>query len=347
MKAAVLHEFKTPLSLGEVPRPQPGPDDVLIEVEVCGVCHSDLHVADGDWKQLAGIVKKPLILGHEIVGRVIERGAAVQSIEMGDRVGVPWVQWTCGQCEFCREGNENLCVRQRITGVMVDGGYAEFATAPASHVVRIPDTLSSEQAAPLLCAGVTVHRALKQAGIQQGATRTGHRAEQRLAVFGVGGLGHIAIQIGRAAGAEVIAIDISEEKLALAKSLGAARTLNAATDKVVKELRSAGGVHVALVTSAAKSAYDMAFPCVRPTGTLLAVGLPAQDISFPAIMMAAGEIKIKASSVGTREDLREVLAMGAAGILHCQVTARPLAEVQEVLGQLSRGEVSGRIVLRL
>lgn len=338
MRAAVLHAFKSPLSLEEVARPEVGTDEVLIAVEVCGVCHSDLHVADGDWTQLAGIVKKPLILGHEIVGRVVERGAAVQNPPVGDRVGVPWVQWTCGQCEFCREGNENLCVRQRISGVMVDGGYAEYAKAPASHVVRIPDTLSPEQAAPLLCAGVTVHRALKQAKI---------RAGQRLAVFGVGGLGHIAVQIGRAAGADVTAIDVSEEKLDLAKSLGATRTLNATTSKVVKEIRGSGGVHVALVTSAAKSAYDMAFYCVRPTGTLLAVGLPAQDIAFPPIMMAAGEIQIKASSVGTREDLREVLAMGAAGIVHCQVTTRPLAEVHEVLGQLSRGEVSGRVVLRL
>jgi alcohol dehydrogenase, propanol-preferring len=342
MKAAVLHEFKTPLSLEDVPRPEPTADEVLIEVEVCGVCHSDLHVADGDWTQLAGIVKKPLILGHEIVGRVVERGAAVQNevqnIDVGDRVGVPWVQWTCGKCEFCREGNENLCVRQRITGVMVDGGYAEFAKAPASHVVKIPDALSSEQAAPLLCAGVTVHRALKKSKL---------RAGQRLAVFGVGGLGHIAVQIGGAAGAEVIAIDISEEKLALAKSLGAARTLNAATSNVVKEMRGSGGVHVAIVTSAAKSAYDMAFYCVRPTGTLLAVGLPAKDISFPPILMAAGEIQIKASAVGTREDLREVLEMGAAGKVHCQVSTRPLAEVQAVLGQLSRGEVSGRVVLRM
>jgi propanol-preferring alcohol dehydrogenase len=338
MKAAVLHEFKTPLSLDEVPLPEVGADEVLIEVEVCGVCHSDLHVADGDWAQFAGIVKKPLILGHEIVGRVVERGAAVQTIRVGDRVGVPWVQWTCGQCEFCREGNENLCAKQRITGVMVDGGYAEYAKAPASHVINIPDALSSEQAAPLLCAGVTVHRALKQAKI---------RAGQRLAVFGVGGLGHIAVQIGRAAGAEVTAIDVSEEKLALAKSLGAARVLNAATNNVVKEVRRSGGVHVAIVTSAAKSAYDMAFYCVRPTGTLLVVGLPANDISFPAILMAGGEIQIKASAVGTREDLRETLAMGASGTIHCQVTTRPLAEVQEVLGELSRGEVSGRVVLRL
>jgi propanol-preferring alcohol dehydrogenase len=338
MKAAVLHEFKAPLSLEDVPLPQVGADEVLIEVETCGVCHSDLHVADGDWVQLAGIVKKPLILGHEIVGRVVERGADVQSVRVGERVGVPWVQWTCGQCEFCREGNENLCVKQRITGVMVDGGYAEFAKAPASHVIKIPETLASEQAAPLLCAGVTVHRALKQAKI---------RAGQRLAVFGIGGLGHIAVQIGCAAGAEVTAIDISEEKLALAKSLGAARTLNAVTAKVVKEMRSIGGAHVALVTSAAKSAYDMAFYCVRPTGTLLVVGLPATDLSFPPIVMAGTEIEIKASAVGTREDLREVLAMGAAGTVHCQVATRPLAEVREVLGELSRGEVSGRVVLRM
>jgi len=338
MKAAVLHEFKTPLSLEEVAVPEVGADEVLIQVEVCGVCHSDLHVADGDWTQLAGIVKKPLILGHEIVGRVTERGAAVQNIQVGDRVGVPWLQWTCGQCEFCREGNENLCTRQRITGVMVDGGYAEYAKAPASHVIQIPHALSSEQAAPLLCAGVTVHRALKQAKMCAG---------QRLAVFGVGGLGHIAVQIGRAAGAEVTAIDVSEEKLALAKSLGATRTLNAATSNVVKEVRGSGGMHIAIVTSAAKSAYDMAFYCVRPSGTLLVVGLPAKDISFPPILMAGGEIQIKASAVGTREDLREALAMGAAGIVHCQVTARPLAEVQEVLGELSRGDVSGRVVLRL
>ncbi|MFY9907443.1 MAG: zinc-dependent alcohol dehydrogenase [Terriglobales bacterium] len=338
MKAAVLHEFKTPLRFEEVPRPIPADDEVLIQVEVCGVCHSDLHVADGDWPQFSGIVKKPLILGHEIIGRVVERGAAAQSVAIGDRVGIPWVQYTCGQCEFCREGNENLCTRQRITGVMVDGGYAEYAKAPASHVAKIPDALSSEQAAPLLCAGVTVHRALKRAKI---------RAGQRLAIVGVGGLGHLAVQIGRTAGAEVIAIDVSDEKLTLAKSLGATRTLNAVTTNVVKELRTAGGVHVALVTSAAKSAYDTAFYCVRPSGTLLAVGLPAKDISFPPIMMAATEINIKASAVGTREDLHEILQMGASGDVHCHVTARPLCDVQKVLGQLSRGEVSGRVVLRL
>jgi alcohol dehydrogenase, propanol-preferring len=336
MKAAVLHEFKKPLTIEEVDRPKLRDDEVLIAVEACGVCHSDLHVADGDWTQLAGIVKKPVILGHEIAGRVIEKGSAVDSLQIGDRVGVPWVYWTCGECDFCREGNENLCIKQKITGVTVDGGFAEFVKAPASHALKIPENLSFVEAAPLFCAGVTVYRAIKHARISRG---------QRLAVFGVGGLGHIAVQIGRALGAEITAIDISDEKLALAKSLGASSTLNAASTDVVKALRGSGGVHVALVASAAKAAYVQAFYCVRPTGTLLAVGLPAEDICFPPIMMASGEIRIQASAVGTRQDLREILAMAAAGEIRCLTATRPLAQVNQVLDELRQGRVSGRIVL--
>src|SRR5271156_2682766 len=226
MKAAVLHEFKKPLAMEEVERPKLQDDDVLIEVEACGVCHSDLHVADGDWTQLAGIVKKPVILGHEIAGRVVEKGEAVRELKIGDRVGVPWVYWTCGECEFCREGNENLCVKQKITGVTVDGGFAEFVKAPASHALKIPDNLSFVDAAPLFCAGVTVYRALHRAKIRPG---------QRLAIFGIGGLGQLAIQIGTELGAIVTAIDISTEKLSYARALGASATLNAPTDKVVKE----------------------------------------------------------------------------------------------------------------
>jgi alcohol dehydrogenase, propanol-preferring len=273
-------------------------------------------VADGDWSQLAGIVKKPVILGHEIIGRVLEKGEEVRHLRIGDRVGVPWVHWTCGQCEFCREGNENFCLKQQITGVTVDGGYAEFVKAPASHALKVPDGLSSVEAAPLFCAGVTVYRALKQPRISPG---------QRLAIFGVGGLGHLAVQIGRGLGAEITAIDISDEKLALANTLGASTVLNAASTDVIKELRGRGGVHVALVTSAAKAAYSMAFYCVRPTGTLLAVGSPADDICFPPIMMAAREVGIQASALGTRQDLREVLAMAAAGRVRCQVATRPPA----------------------
>jgi propanol-preferring alcohol dehydrogenase len=336
MKAAILRDFKQPLSIEEVERPHPGADEVLIQVEACGACHSDLHVADGDWKQLSGIVKRPLILGHEIAGHVVEKGGAVHDLQIGDRVGVPWIHWSCGECEFCREGNENLCSRQKITGVTVDGGYAEFVKAPATHALKIPDGLSALEAAPLFCAGLTVYRALKSTSMIAG---------QRLAVFGVGGLGHLAVQFGRAFGAEVTAIDISEEKLELARTFGAADAIDAATTDVVKQLRSKGGVHVSLVTSAAKAAYDTAFSSLRPTGTLLVVGLPGENICFPPILMAAKEVRIHASTVGTRQDLREVLSMAAAGKVRCQVVARPLAQANQALDQLRKGQVSGRIVL--
>lgn len=336
MKAAILREFKRPLLLEDVDRPTPASDEVLIQVEACGACHSDVHIADGDWTQFAKIVKRPLIPGHEIAGRVVEIGSGVRYLQPGDLVGVPWIHWSCGQCELCRAGNENLCPSQKITGVTVDGGYAEFVKAPASHALKIPASLSAIDAAPLFCAALTVYRALKKAHPLDG---------RRLAVFGIGGLGHLAVQLGKTFGAEVTAIDVSDAKLELAKALGANDVLNAATTDVVKQLRRSGGIHVSLVSSAAKAAYDMAFYCLRPTGTLLVVGLPSENICFPPILMAAGEIKIEASAVGTRQDLQEVLALAAAGKLHCQVESRPLSQVNQVLDDLRRGRATGRIVL--
>jgi len=288
MKAAVLREFKTPLSIEEIAQPQPAAHEALIAVEACGVCHSDLHLADADWPQLARIVKKPLILGHEIAGRIVEKGASVENLQVGDRVGVPWLHWSCGECEFCREGNENLCIKQQITGVTVDGGFAEFVKAPASHALKIPEQLSASDAAPLFCAGVTVYRALQQAKIQPG---------QRLAVFGVGGLGQLAVQIGAGLGAAVTAIDVSDEKLAHATTLGASATLNAKTADVAKELRRARGVHAAIVTSAAKAAYDTAFLCVRPTGILL---VPPQKPPTTPLFSASGPPAFSSSSASLR-----------------------------------------------
>lgn len=336
MKAAVLRQFKSPLVIEDVPRPSVGVNDLLIQIEACGVCHSDLHVADGDWPQFVSITKMPLILGHEIAGKVVEKGSAVGEFQIGDRVGIPWIYWTCGECEFCLEENENLCAKQKITGVTVDGGFAEYVKATASHATKIPAGLPAAEAAPLFCAGVTVYRALKQAQISRG---------QRLAIFGIGGLGHLAVQIGRELGAEIIAIDTADEKLHLAESLGAVMGLNAASTNVAKELRVKGGVHVALVTSAAKAAYDTAFACVRPRGKLLAVGLPSENVCFPAIMMAAKEIRIQASAVGTRQDLRDILALASKGKIRCHVALRPLAEVNLALNQLREGKVSGRVAL--
>jgi alcohol dehydrogenase, propanol-preferring len=337
MKAAIVREFKEPLTIEEIDTPRPAPDEVLLKIEACGVCHSDLHLAEGDWPQMMKIVKKPLILGHEVVGRVVETGTEVNNINVGDRVGVAWIHYACGACELCLEGNENLCPKQQITGATVDGGFAELMKAKASHVVKVPDALTSEAAAPLFCAGVTVYRAIKKARLQQG---------QRVAIFGIGGLGHLAVQIAKSFGAEVIAIDVSDEKLAFARALGAARTINAATENTVKQMASLGGAHVALVTSAAKAAYDTAFFSLRPGGTIVVIGLPAEPLTFSAIAMVAREVRIIASAVGTREDVREVLELAAAGKLHCQIETRSLDQINETFEEMRQAKISGRAVLK-
>jgi propanol-preferring alcohol dehydrogenase len=336
VKAAIIREYKQPLMIEEIQPPSPGPDEVLIEVETCGVCHSDLHIAQGDWTHLLRIIKRPLIPGHEVVGRVVQKGADVGNLAVGDRVGVAWTHWTCGECELCKEGRENLCSSQMITGATVDGGYAEFMKAKASHALKVPDALTSQEAAPLFCAGVTVYHAIKLSGIKPG---------QRLALFGIGGLGHLALQIAKCFGAKVIAIDIADDKLDLARRLGADLVMNAATDEVVKQIRKMGGAHVAVVTSASKAAYDQAFYAVRSSGTLMVVGMPAEDLSFPAIMMR--EIRIMSSATGTREDMREVLELAASGRIKCMVETRPLERVNEVLEEMQKGKITGRMVLEM
>ncbi len=337
MKAAVVNEYKEPLRIEERETPEPGPDEVLIRVEASGVCHSDLHLAEGDWQRLKKITKMPLIPGHEVVGRVVKKGGDVTELEVGDRVGVAWVHWTCGECEACRDGLENLCPNQTITGCTVDGGYAEFMKAKATHALRVPAELTAEEAAPLFCAGVTVYRAIKKAGIGPG---------QRVAIFGIGGLGHLAVQIAKAFGVEVIAVDITDEKLELARSLGADRMVKDSAGSAAKEIRAMGGAHVAIVTAAARAAYDTAFRALKPTGTLVVVGLPSEPLAFSASAMSSGETHIVASSVGTREDLREVLEMAARGKVKCLVEPRSLEEINEVFGEMKKATITGRVVLK-
>jgi alcohol dehydrogenase, propanol-preferring len=336
MKAAIIREYKQPLQIEETDVPVPGPDEVLIKVQACGVCHSDLHIAEGDWKHMLRIMKSPLIPGHEVVGTIEKRGEAVEHLQIGDRVGVAWTHWTCGECELCLEGRENLCSKQMITGATVDGGFAEFIKAKASHVLKVPDALTSEEAAPLFCAGVTVYHAIKSSGI---------KPRQRLVVFGVGGLGHLAVQIAKCFGAEVIAVDIADDKLEFASRLGADKVINAANEDVVKQIRKMGGAHVAVVTSAAKKAYDMAFFAMRASGTLMVVGMPAEDLSFPAILMR--EMRIMSAATGTREDVREVLDLAAAGRVKCQVETRTLDQVNDVFEEMRAAKITGRVVLKL
>ncbi len=336
MKAAVVHEYKQPLRVEEVATPTPGPGEVIIKVEACGVCHSDLHLAEGDWKPLLKIVKMPLIPGHEVAGKVVAIGEGVTELEIGDRAGVAWTHWTCGECDMCREGRENLCSKQVITGATVDGGYAEFIKARASHALKVPEGLSSEEAAPMYCAGVTVYRAIKLAEIEPG---------QRVSIVGIGGLGHLAVQIAKHYGAEVVAIDVADDKLELARELGADVTINAAQANAVKEMRNLGGMHRAIVTSAAKAAYDTALFGLRGNGKLMIVGMPADNISLPAILLR--EITVMASATGTRKDLGELLDLAAAGKVKCKVETRPLDQINDVFEEMKQGKIPGRIVLAM
>jgi propanol-preferring alcohol dehydrogenase len=338
MKAALLREFGRPIAVEEVETPAPAPGEVLVKVQACGVCHSDLHLALGDWDMLRPITKLPLIGGHEIAGVVSSLGEGVTDLNVGDRVGVPWLHWTCGECEYCRAGRETLCGKQKITGCTVDGGFAEFLKAPASHVAKLPARLSTEEAAPLLCAGLTVYKALKNSGIAKG---------ERVAVFGVGGLGHLAVQVAHAMGAQVCAIDIAEDKLELARSLGAEWTVNAATEQVPKRVRAIGGAHVALVTSASAAAYETALRVLKKGGTLAVVGMPNEPFRVSAVAMVSGEFHIVASAVGTREDLRELFALVEKFPIRCHIETRPLDALPEVFEEMKRGAVLGRVVLVL
>ena len=314
----------------------PESDEVLVKVEACGVCHSDLHVIDGDQAGFKSITKQPLIPGHEVVGRVVEKGASVHALGVGDRVGMAWMHASCGACDQCREGLENLCRKFVITGVMVDGGYAQFMRAKASHAIPVPDALGAVEAAPLFCAGVTVYRALKNAGV---------KSEQRVAVFGIGGLGHLAVQVARAMGAEVLALDVAEEKLELARELGVSTVLDATDAQSIKTVRQSGGVHVAIVTSAAKAAFDAALKCLRPAGTLSVVGVPPEPLTFSALGLVSGEFRVMGSAVGTRDDLRATLELGASGKVRCRTETVPLDGVNVALERMRRGALSGRVVL--
>jgi alcohol dehydrogenase, propanol-preferring len=338
MKAAVLHSFAELLAIEDVAKPAPGPGQLLIKVAACGVCHSDLHLALGEWDLLKPITKLPLILGHEVAGTIEAVGDNVKDFAVGDRVGVPWLHYTCGECEFCSTGRETLCLKQQVTGCTVDGGFAEFVKANASHTVKLPDNLSFEEAAPLLCAGLTVHSAMKRAGVGPG---------QKIAIFGIGGLGHLAIQLAKTRGAEVIGVDIADDKLELARECGADTIVNAVTTQAYKEIKkiSGGGAHVAMVTSASRIAYETALRSLKRGGTLSVVGMSPEPISVSTVALVSGEYKIVASAVGTRQDLREVLQIAAEGKVKCKIETRRLAEVNGVMSDIKEGRLVGRVVL--
>ena len=334
MKAAVLHKPGAPLVVEDVDDPQPGPGEILIKVKACGVCHTDLHLAAGEWR----LPKLPLIMGHEAVGTVEAVGAGVTSFKAGDRAGVPWIYSTCGACEYCTSEREPLCPSIAVTGFMVDGGYAEYVKAAASHAIAVPPELDFVDAAPLYCAGLTPYRALKASGARVGET---------VAVWGVGGLGHYAVQIARACGARVVAVDIQSSKLDLARELGADVTVDASREKPEDAIRALGGAHVVLNLAPTAQAIAQGFAAVRRGGTLVLVGLPPGDFTLPILGTVAKGIRILTSGVGTRQDLREVLALAAAGRIKTVAETCRLDEINDVFDRMRAGRIRGRVVVEM
>jgi propanol-preferring alcohol dehydrogenase len=336
MKAAVLHEFGKPLRIEETPRPEPAAGEVLVKVEACGVCHSDLHIMQKDWPDAAASLQLPAILGHEVVGRVVETGRDVEDLAVGDRVGAGWLHWTCDECENCLGGHENLCVERQITGIAAPGGYAEYMRAKASHAIRVPEGLSPAEAAPFFCAGVTVYHACQEACISAG---------QHVAVFGVGGLGHLALQLAQQFGAKTTAVDLGEDKLQIARSLGVDHAIDASQPDAARHLTADGGPHVAVVTAPTEAAYDLALRTLRCRGTLVVVGLPSQALRFVADDIATGELRILGSAVGTRNDLQQTLELAATKKLVCHTETYPLEAINEVFSRMQRNEIVGRAVI--
>lgn len=336
MKAAVVNDFTRTLDIEERPKPVPGPGEVLVKIETAGLCHTDIHAAHGDWPIKPTL---PLIPGHEGVGIVEQVGAGVTTPRVGDRVAIPWLGAACGTCEYCVDGWETLCEAQVNTGYGVDGSYAEYATANAAYVALVPDAVDSLDASVLTCAGVTTYKAIKLSGARPGSL---------VAVFGIGGLGHLAVQYAKISGATVVAVDINDEKLALATELGADHVVNALTEDPVAAIKALGGAHAAISVAVAPRAFEQAFGSLRRGGTLVFVALPADNlVSLPIFETVLNGITVLGSIVGTRKDLAEVYAIHAQGRTRVIRETRRLEEVNECFEEVEKGEVKARIVFDL
>jgi len=337
MQAAVVRKFGAALTLEEVPVPVPGPGQVLVKIASTGVCHTDLHAADGDWPVKPSL---PFIPGHEGAGIVAAIGRDVTGLKEGDRVGIAWLHDACGSCEWCNTGWETLCESQHDSGYSVNGSFAQYAIGSATYVARLPGKGDLGELAPILCAGVTTYKGIKEAEV---------RAGEWLAISGIGGLGHIAIQYAKAMGLHVAALDVSEEKLNLARTLGADVVVDARLTDAAALIRreTGGGAHGVLVTAVSNQAFAQAFDLVRRKGTISLVGLPPGYFPTPIFDVVLKRITIRGSIVGGRQDLAEALAFAAEGKVRAHIHRARLPDINRVFAALKEGKVDGRIVLDL
>jgi len=336
MKAAVVNDFSKPLVLQDVPKPEPGAGEIVVRIETSGLCHTDIHAAHGDWP----VKPHPqFIPGHEGVGIVESLGAGVTEVAVGDRVALPWLGYACGACEYCTTGWETLCEKQLNTGYFIDGGYAEYAKASAKYVAKEPDGVDPLDAAPLTCAGVTTYKAVKLSGA---------RPASLVAVFGIGGLGHLALQYAKIFGATVVAVDVVDDKLELARELGADHTVNALSQDPVQAIKELGGADAAISVAVAPKAFEQAYGSLRRGGKLVFVALPAENtVQVPIFETVLNGITIIGSIVGTRTDLAEVFRLHAAGRTRVVRETRRLDDVNECFEQVEKGQVKARLVFDL
>jgi len=335
MHVAVVEQFGQPLLQQEWDVPSPGPGQILVKTEACGVCHTDLHAATGDWPLKP---KLPFIPGHEAIGRVAAVGAGVKIVKEGDRVGVPWLYSACGHCEYCLTAWETVCADAEFGGYTKNGGFAEYVIADPNYVAHIPSGLDPKLAAPLICAGITTYKGIKE---------TKARPGEWIVISGAGGLGHLAIQYAKVMGLQVCAVDIDDGKLALATKMGADVVVNARhgdPDAAVKQATS-GGAHGVLITAPSLSAFKQGVGMTRKRGTCVLVGLPPGDFPVPLFDVVANCITIRGSFVGNREDMAETLAFAAEGKIKADIELQPLSSINDIFDRLKHGKVAGRIVL--
>jgi propanol-preferring alcohol dehydrogenase len=334
MKAAVVRGFDQPLRIEERAIPTPTHGQVLVKMETCGVCHTDIHAAHGDWPVKPN---PPFVPGHEGVGIVTALGDGVRGLGEGDRVAIPWLGYACGACEYCASGRETLCPNQQDSGYTIDGAYAEYAVADAAFVGKVPPGIDPLDAAPLSCAGVTTYKAVKVAGT---------RSSDLVAVFGIGGLGHLAVQYARIAGASVAAVDLVDSKLDLARDLGAEYAINALTDDPIESIQALGGADQAIVLAVSPRACEQAFRSLKRGGTLVFVALPADNtVELPIFETVLGGLTVTGSIVGTRVDLAETFQLHAEGRTRVVRESRQLEDVNDAFEQIEKGSVDARLVI--
>jgi propanol-preferring alcohol dehydrogenase len=334
MHAAVVEQFGSKLTIQDLPIPVPGPGQALVKLITSGVCHTDLHAAHGDWP-----VKPtpPFIPGHEGVGEVMALGEGVTHLHVGQLVGNAWLFSACGECEFCTTGWETLCEKQQNSGYSVDGSFGQYMLVDAAYAALIPDGADPVEVAPILCAGVTVYKGLKM---------TEARPGQWVVISGIGGLGHIAVQYARAMGLRVAAVDIDDDKLALATRHGAELVVNARTHDPIEVIQTAtGGAHGILVTAVHPDAFGQAIHMSRRGGTIVFNGLPPGDFPASIFEIVLKGLTVRGSIVGTRRDMVEALDFYARGQIHPTVATRKLDEINEIFDEMTRGAIDGRIVI--